>query len=95
MKKSVRFDGNKLRELLKELSYTTIDDLEKDMIVDTLSNRRKKILADKCISKGDGLGVIKGALFSTHDYKDKILALQSVDGVLFVGLVSDERYLFA
>ncbi|WP_151944442.1 hypothetical protein [Aliarcobacter butzleri] len=95
MKTSIKYENESLQALLKELSYDNLEHFELELIMDTISQRRKKILAEKCINKGSRFSVDEGALVTSHDFSGKILVVISVNDTVVIGLATDENKIFS
>jgi hypothetical protein len=94
LKTSIKYENASLQALLKELSYDNLEHFELDLMMDTISQRRKKILAEKCTNKGSRFSVDEGALVTSHDFNEKILVVISVNHSVAIGLATDENKIF-
>ena len=94
MKTSIKYENESLQALLKELSYDNLEHFELELMMDTISQRRKKILAEKCTNKGSRFSVDEGAQITTHDLNEKILVVISVNNSVEIGLATDDNKIF-
>lgn len=94
MKTSIKYENESLQALLKELSYDNLEHFELELMMDTISQRRKKILAEKCTNKGSRFSVDEGAQITTHDFNEKILVVISVNNSVEIGLATDDNKIF-
>ena len=92
MKTSIKYENESLQALLKELSYDNLEHFE--LMMDTISQRRKKIFAEKCTNKGSRFSVDEGAQITTHDFNEKILVVISVNNSVEIGLATDDNKIF-
>ncbi|KIM05967.1 MAG: hypothetical protein KN64_00170 [Sulfurovum sp. AS07-7] len=94
MKTSIKYENESLQAILTELSYDNLEHFELDLMMDSISQRRKKILAEKCINKGSRFSVDEGAQITTHDFNEKILVVISVNNSVEIGLATDDNKIF-
>ena len=94
MKTSIKYGDESLQAILTELSYDNLEHFELDLMMDSISQLRKKILAEKCINKGSRFSVDEGALVTSHDFNGKILVVISVNDSVEIGLATDENKIF-
>lgn len=95
MKTSIKYENTTLQNLLNELSYDNLEHFELDLMMNSISHRRKKILAEKCINRGLRFSVDEGALVTSHDFNGKILVVISVNDTVVIGLATDENKIFS
>ena len=94
MKTSIKYGDESLQAILTELSYDNLEHFELDLMMDSISQLRKKILAEKCIYKRLRFSVDEGALVTSHDFNGKILVVISVNDSVEIGLATDENKIF-
>ena len=95
MKTSIKYENTTLQNLLNELSYDNLEHFDLDLMMNSISHRRKKILAEKCINKGLRISVDEVTLVTSHDFNGKILVVISVNDTVVIGLASDENKIFS
>jgi hypothetical protein len=94
LKTSIKYENESLQALLKELSYDNLEHFELELMMDTISQRRKKILAEKCTNKGSRFSVDEGAQITTQDFDEKILVVISVNNSVEIGLATDDNKIY-